>query len=357
VTASVNAILGTINSNQMQTQMTVVVTLRHLLPIGLLGLMAAAFIGAAFSTDGAYLHSWGSIFIQDVVMPFRKKPLAADQHLKWLRCSIIGVAVFAWFFSMIFPLKEYIFMFFQISGAIYLGGAGSVIIGGLYWKRGTTAGAWAGMIVGSSLALLSLLLKNVLWSALPYLTSTFTSLSFLKGLPKDIPFNGMQLTFFSSMAAVLAYIVVSLLTKPAPDFDMDKILHRGKYALQGDHTVISKQNTAWHNLFGVSNEFTKGDKIIFFASTCLPLLWFTVFVVGSILYKIFKFSNVVWSKWWLVQICIIFSFAFCTAIWFIWGGFHDLKNFFTSLKMTKINMDKQIDNGKAAEKANDLLGR
>ena len=44
----------------------------------LLGLMCAAMLGAFISTHDTYLHSWGSMFIQDVVLPFRKKPLLAS---------------------------------------------------------------------------------------------------------------------------------------------------------------------------------------------------------------------------------------------------------------------------------------
>ena len=62
-----------------------------------------------------------------------------------LRLAIVGVAAFAWIFSYYFGQVSYILMFFAITATIYSGGAGSVIIGGLYWKRGTTAGAWAAM--------------------------------------------------------------------------------------------------------------------------------------------------------------------------------------------------------------------
>ena len=37
-------------------------------------------------------------------------------------------------------------MFLALTGAIFVGGAGSAIIGGLYWKRGTTAAAWTAMV-------------------------------------------------------------------------------------------------------------------------------------------------------------------------------------------------------------------
>jgi Na+/proline symporter len=65
------------------------------LPAGLLGLMGAAMLGAFISTNDTYLHSWAAIFVQDVVLPFRKRPLSTKAHLRLLRSAVFGVAVFA----------------------------------------------------------------------------------------------------------------------------------------------------------------------------------------------------------------------------------------------------------------------
>src|SRR5690606_34668097 len=147
---TVSGQLTAIGDEQTRKQMTVPIVVSHILPVGMMGLFAAVIVAAAVSTDDTYLHSWGSIFIQDVVMPFRKRRLEPKPHLGLLRLAMLGVAVFAFMFSLLFPLQAYILMFFQIPGAIYLGGAGAVIIGGLYWSKGTTAGAWAAMITGST---------------------------------------------------------------------------------------------------------------------------------------------------------------------------------------------------------------
>ena len=105
--------------------------LSHILPPGLLGLFAALMLAAMLSTDDSYMHSWGSIFVQDVIMPFRKKPFTEKQHILLLRLSIVFVGIFAFFFSWLFKQTEYILLFFQITGAIFTGGAGAVLIGGL----------------------------------------------------------------------------------------------------------------------------------------------------------------------------------------------------------------------------------
>ena len=132
-----------------------------MLPSGLLGLFAAALLGAFISTNDTYLHSWGSIFIQDVVLPFRKRPLSPRAHLWLLRGSILGVAIFAFAFSLAYTPNQYVAMFLALTGAIFVGGAGSAIIGGLYWRRGTTAGAWTAMVAGMTLAGGGVIVKQI----------------------------------------------------------------------------------------------------------------------------------------------------------------------------------------------------
>ena len=109
---AIGSALDQISDPQVRGQVMTPLTLVHFLPVGLVGIFAAVLVATAVSTDDTYLHSWGSIFIQDVVMPFRKNKLAPEQHVKWLRRSAIGTAVVAFFFSLFFPLREYIFMYF-----------------------------------------------------------------------------------------------------------------------------------------------------------------------------------------------------------------------------------------------------
>ena len=80
--------------------------LSNILPMGLMGAFAAVMFAAFISTHDTYLHSWGSIFIQDVVMPFRDKPFEKETHLKLLRYSIFGVAIFIFLFSLLFQQNQ-----------------------------------------------------------------------------------------------------------------------------------------------------------------------------------------------------------------------------------------------------------
>ena len=54
-------------------------------PTGLLGLMCAAMLAAFISTHDTYLHSWGSILVQDVILPFRRKPFTPRNLLERVR--------------------------------------------------------------------------------------------------------------------------------------------------------------------------------------------------------------------------------------------------------------------------------
>lgn len=341
---SIQTTLDGIPDHNLQEQMRVSVGLVKLLPVGVLGLVTIAFVGAAISSCSSYLHSWGSIFIQDVVMPFRKMPLDIKQHIKWLRLSIFGVTVFVWIFSMLFPIKEYVMMFFMITATIYLGGAGAVIIGGLYWKRGTTAGAWTGMIVGCLLSVTGIILVNLFWpNILPSIKESYPDIRWLQNLPAKLPFNSMHISFFSAIAASCSYVIASLFSKPDPDFDMDRMLHRGKYALKTDehHETPGKPNLIL-KMLGIGKEFTGGDKFIYFFATAFQLFWFIAFVIGTIFYSIYGASDDTWANWWLFRTSLMAIVALITFIWFFWGGTRDSVDLFRTLKTAPKNI---LDDG------------
>ena len=111
----INSAIGEISNKNIASQMTVPIALSHILPVGLKGLFCVAMLFFLITTQDTYLHSWGSIFIQDVVLPFRKKPFSPQFHVTLLRLSIIGVGLFAFIFSLFFEQRQYILMFFAIS--------------------------------------------------------------------------------------------------------------------------------------------------------------------------------------------------------------------------------------------------
>jgi len=80
-----------VTTETIRTQMLVPVALRHILPIGITGLFCAAMLFLGISTDTTYLHSWGTIFIQDIVLPLKRKPFTPHRQILALRLSILFV--------------------------------------------------------------------------------------------------------------------------------------------------------------------------------------------------------------------------------------------------------------------------
>ncbi|MEN8254459.1 MAG: hypothetical protein ABFR33_03210 [Verrucomicrobiota bacterium] len=334
--AEVNASLATIENPAIMTQMTVPVALSHILPIGVTGIFAAMMMFLLISTDTTYLHSWGSIVVQDVILPFRKKPFGPKGQLLVLRLSIFGVAVFVFFFSMFFKQTDYILMFMGLTGAIFLGGAGSAIIGGLYWKKGTTAGAWTAMISGAVLGVGGMLLQSNWQPVATWLAGLFPDSAYLAAHMESFPINGQWIFFIASASAILLYVVVSLATC-RKDYNMDRMLHRGIYAKNHnpDEPEAEKPPRTLAAYIGIDKEFTKGDRILsysVFGYTMLLLgIWLVVVLINAV--PAWRWSGKGWSRyWWIMGILQPLVVAVITSVWFTIGGSRDLRRLFRDLE-------------------------
>lgn len=312
--AGVTQTLAAIPEASVKTQMTVPIALSHILPVGVKGALAAFMLFHMITCDTSYLHSWGSIFVQDVLLPLRKEPLTPAAHLKWLRISIFSVAAFAFTFSLFYKPTDYIFMFFNITGAIFVGGSGAVIIGGLYWNRGTTSAAWSAMITGSSLAV-----GGIIWQQ----------------VDRAHAINGTYTWGIAMAAATVVYVTVSLLTCRTP-VNMDKLLHRGPYAVADDETKIATPTISipkWKRiLLGYDENFTRGDKFLSSAFFWWSMAWFAAFIVVTGLNVFHRWSERAWWNYGLVGIWLAIILGPITTIWFTWGGMRDLSRLFTRLR-------------------------
>ncbi len=337
VSSKVNEALNGIDNSYIKKNMTVPIALAHFMPIGLRGAICAVVLAAFISTHDTYLHSWGSIFVQDVVMPFRKKPFEKKTHMFLLRASIIGVAIFIVIYSYFYKVSDQILMYFALTGAIYLGGAGAVLIGGLYWKRGTTLGAYGAMIVGSVLGLGALYLRQWGWQK-------------MFGQDAEFPINGQWMYAITMGSSTMTYVVLSLIENKV--HNMDKLFHRGEYKIESDHIIADGEETKeeklakihpfWQKL-GVNEEFTKFDKFIFFASVFWTLLWWFVFLIGTAYYYLVReISDDDWMKYWVARSWIFFAVAVICTVWVGIGGVRDLILMFKSLS---ISAGKDEDDG------------
>lgn len=325
--AAVRASVDGIADPQVQTQALVPLALREMLPAGLVGLFLIVMLGASISTDDSYYHSWGSIFVQDVIMPLRKKAFTPKQHIWAIRLAITGVGAFAFFWSLFFPLKEYILMYFQVTTAVYVGGAGCAVIGGLYWSRGTTTGAWFGMISGSFLAVSAIILR-IVWPHIPALAE----------LSPEFPINGAVAGFMAAATAIFLYVAVSVLTCKQPH-NMEKLLHRGRYAIPGDRPKAAPHKHPVLRLLGINEEFTTSDKVIYIFQICWTMFWIIAFFGGTFYQLVIgDISDDAWGNWWQFYVWLGICVAMITVVWFTIGGVINLFQLYHSMRNVVVDV-------------------
>ena len=317
---------------QLKEQGLVTTALSLVMPSGLLGLFVAVMFSAMLSTDDTYMHSWGSIFIQDVIMPFKKKAFTPKQHILALRASVIFVGVFAWFFSFYFQQYCPVYLFFSITGAI-VSGAGAAIIGGLYWKRGGGIAAWISYIVGATLATSGIVLQYW-WKDISRFLADHYQWQWVLNNMEKFPINGQWVNFICIVTCVVLYVSISLIEHYVfgrPDFNLERMLHRGKYDTAHEH--IEKGKVGWFaRVFGVTPEFTTGDKILYASTILWTLIWFGIFVWFTAQTFTVGVSNRQWLALWHFKIYLTLTLGISCTVWFLIGGLVDSFKLFAALK-------------------------
>lgn len=316
--------LSSIGNEQVRDQMLVPMTMTTYMPVGMMGAFAAMMLAAFISTNDTFMHSWGSIIVQDIVMPFRKKPFSPKQHIWALRGSTVGVALFALIWSLTFRQTQHLSFYFALTGAIWIGGAGSVIIGGLYSRWGTTAGGYAALIVGAVIASIGMTCHQM-WEG------WYGEKFFL---------DGQKISIIACVSAVGSYVLLSLLTRRV-DFNLDKMLHRGKYSIAEDHVVADAVGSAksgnWKRIlkFGITKEFSRGDKIIYGFSIAKSAISLILFATMTTLALTMNYDVANWKTYHYYVIGFYSLSSFGIVIWLCVGGLRDLFLLFRDLKAAK----------------------
>ncbi len=356
-------------------QMMMAITMRNLLPPGMLGLFCLLLVMAMISTDDTRIYSAALTIAQDVVLPLRKKPFTPEQHLWMIRFISIGVGVFFFIGSFFMSQLDYINMFINLMCIMWLGGAGPIMVFGLYSRFGTTAGAFSSLISGMILGVGGILIQRN-WADVVYpwlldqeLVDTVGS--FLSAVsapfnpyvvwtmnPVKCPINAYEMYFLTMMFTLVIYCVVSKLTCRQP-FNLDRMLHRGKYSLDGESKQRMKwsMRTVFSKLIGITPDYTLGDKAIawglFFYSICYSFL--LAFIGVLIWNMVSPWPEEWWGEYFFVTLLGVPTvLAAVTTVWFGIGGMVDLVHLFHDLKLRVINPldDGRVENNMSlADKA------
>jgi SSS family solute:Na+ symporter len=258
-------------------------------------------------------------------------------------------------------MNDYINMWWGITCSIF-GGAGPVLVGGLYWKKGTSAGAISAFITGSVLSLGAILIRMVYHSHGEAFVQNHTHFGFidlgyfaaLKDGHYEFFMNGTFLGFYAGMIALATYVIVSLLTCKE-DFNLERMLHRGPYAavkkLVGDAPLPKrKESIIMGKLIGIDENFTRSDKWIAVALFSWTMFMFSVFLVISGWNLIAPWNTASWSTYWhITAYSLPIFFAVVTGVWFTWGGIKDIRLLFQRLRDQKVNA---LDDGTVVDNQN-----
>jgi SSS family solute:Na+ symporter len=158
-------------------------------------------------------------------------------------------------------------------------------------------------------------------------------------LPTKFWFNGMQIAFIAACLAVCVYVVVSLMTCRRP-FNLERMLHRGAYALPGKGRkppTSLRERLRLQNLLQLDSNFTRGDKLASAGIFAWAMLLLAINLVVSVWNLAFhEWPITWWSRYWLVcGVGLPFLVALGTLAWFGVGCARDIVAFFAALRTLK----------------------
>lgn len=345
-------------------QMIMGVSMRQMLPPVFLGLFCLLMVMMMISTDDSRIYSATITFTQDVILPLRKSEVTPDRHIRILRLVAVGVGAFFFCGSYFMTQLDYIQLFVIIMVSLWLGGCAPVMIFGLYSRFGTTAGAFTSLISGMLMSGCGIFLQRN-WAGLIYpwlikINAVEPVGKFLSAVsrpmnpyivwkmdPVKFPINSYEIFFVTMLVSLFLYCAVSFLTQKEP-FNLDRMLHRGIYNLDGDKKdrLCWSPRTVFSKLIGITKEYTAGDKVIAWSVFLYSFIFrfLCAFLIVIIWNAVSPWPLGWWSKYmFIVCIAIPGVTAIFATVWFGIGGIIDLRRLFRDLKE---RVNNPLDNGR-----------
>jgi SSS family solute:Na+ symporter len=214
------------------------------------------------------------------------------------------------------------------------------------------------MISRALIALLGFLGEQYWKTLQPMLVSWVPTNSWLLVNSEKFPINGQWIWGIAMAIAIGLYIVLSLLTC-REDFNLDRMLHRGKYAVDAKGRPLpapEKEPWTWRRFIGIDSEMTKGDRRLAYFAFSWTYLWWMVAVVILVwnLVPQWRWSTHRFTQWFFFNTYSLgIGLGLITTIWFTWGGLRDLRRMFVTLRTQRqdIQDDGRVINHHNADEA------
>lgn len=173
---------------EAEAEMAMPMLIRDILPVGVTGIVIASYFSAIMSTADSCLMASSGNLVNDILERYCILTISSKQsiRLSMIATLVIGVAavVLAAQFQMVLNAILYTYSF-MVAGLFV------PTLGALFWKRGSSLGAVAGMIIGGSISL-------------------FLLTGFLE-LPGPVEDIGLDASLYGILCSFVAYVSVSLI--------------------------------------------------------------------------------------------------------------------------------------------------
>jgi SSS family solute:Na+ symporter len=122
--------------------------IKHTLPVGVMGMVIAAYFSAIMSTADSTLMASSGHLVTDLIQRYRRTPLTGRRLMRLSQAATLGLGLLALLFAAQFRTVLDAIMYaygFLVSGLFF------PTLGAFFWRRGSSAGALAGMLAGGGL--------------------------------------------------------------------------------------------------------------------------------------------------------------------------------------------------------------
>ncbi len=203
---------------------------RDLLPQvlpGLTGIFLAALLSAVMAACDAFMITCAGLFTQNIYKPFMASHRGAAHYINVGRLTAVVTVAMGVYLAMTFEsVVKGLEIFWLITPMM-----GIPFWLGLFWRRSTTAAAWASTLIAYGVLLLS-------WKDGPMVHWAQTHATWLLGNnPREIYLPTQMLMYLSVGAIVM--VVVSLFTRREPQAKLDKFYEVMRTPVQPNEVIAA----------------------------------------------------------------------------------------------------------------------
>ncbi len=139
-----------------EAEMAMPMLLKSALPVGITGIVLAAYFSAIMSTADSCLIAASANWVHDIFQTLKKGELSAKQNMRLSQIATLIIGLLALLMAGVFPTVLEIILYtyaFMVSGLVI------PTVAGYYWKRSHPTAALVSMIAGGSFTLILILFR------------------------------------------------------------------------------------------------------------------------------------------------------------------------------------------------------